>query len=209
MSNLPSPVYTETLKRLLLAEVICPWTAGEHWRFLEVESQRRQVENWVADLGYELALTSGGAGYHLVHRRVDEAGREDAKALFRDIMLTLREHLEVIALLMDVSNADATLAPGQSFRPNQVVAAAEENPNIREQVSKLTSSKPDRTLRQQVDSLVKALRDEGLIVPARQEGEVYLFTARLELIQDMIVFIQENEGLPLTGKPDDGQKDLL
>lgn len=209
MSDLPSPVYTDTLKRLLQGEVLCPWSTPEQARLLQDSEVRSQVDEWVRALGYELAETSGGSGYYLVHARVDEPARADATRLFREIMVSLREHLNVISLLMEATDADAALAPGQVIRPNQVVAAAEESPSLRDQLGKLKTSKPQSGIRQQVDALIKALKDEGLIVPARQDGEAYYFTSRVELIQDVIVFIQENEGLPLPGQDGEIQKDLL
>lgn len=209
MSDRPSPVYTDTLKRLLQGEVLCPWSTPEQARLLQDSEVRSQVDEWVRALGYELAETSGGSGYYLVHARVDEPARADATQLFREIMVSLREHLNVISLLMEATDADAALAPGQVIRPNQVVAAVEESPSLRDHLGKLKTSKPQSGIRHQVDALIKALKDERLIVPARQNGEVYYFTGRVELIQDIIVFIQENEELPLPGQDADTQKDLL
>ena len=209
MSNLPSPVYTDTLKRLLQGEVLCPWSTPEQARLLQDSEVRSRVDEWVRALGYELAETSGGAGDYLVHTRVGEPARADTTRLFREIMVSLREHLNVINLLMEATDADAALAPGQVIRPNQVVAAAEVSPSLRDQLGKLKTSKPQSGTRQQVDALIKTMKDEGLLVPARQDGEVYSFTGRVELIQDIIVFIQENEELPLPGHGADSQKYLL
>lgn len=209
MNNVTSPVYTDTLKRLLQGQVVCAWSAPECARILQDQQQRRRIDDWMIDLGCRLAETSGGAGFYLVHNRVDESARQDATKLFREIMGSLREQLLVISVLMEATNPDMALAPGDTLWPNKVVAAIEENPNLKEQLATLSSSRPQATIRQQVDTLVRSLRDAGIIVAARQEGEVYYYTARVELIQDMIVFIQENENLTLPGQDDHGQRDLL
>lgn len=51
-------------------------------------------------------------------------------------------------------------------------------------------------MKEQLESLFQRLQKDGLLVEANAKHSIFQVTARIELVQDLIIFIQENEHLP-------------
>ena len=64
-------------------------------------------------------------------------------------------------------------------------------------------------MKEQLESLFQRLQKDGLLVEANTKHSIFQVTARIELVQDLIIFINENERLPEMDALAEGQRHLL
>lgn len=198
--------YKDTLRYLLSGRVICAWSSPESMQVLESEENRRRINTWVSELDMKLAQTSGGAGYYLVYEGVSSHTRDVARELFRSIMKELRFHVEMLETFMKVLHPDTSLVPGETIHLAQLLQAADESPDICGMLADLPTSRNSRVVKEQAEALLARLKREEIVVETNPKRSIFTFTAKIDLIQDILIFIQESEGIPVTepDSPDQG-----
>jgi len=191
-----SETYRQLITTLLGGGVVCPWSSPAESRLLEKSDIQNKVNSWVGELGMELAETSSGRGHYLVYRGFDPAVRLVAREIFSRVMKDLRFYVRMLEMLMNTLHADTTLVAGEELRFTELLNQVGQSPSLQTQLGELHSSKKYGAVKEQLESLFQRMTKEGLIVEANAKHSIYQVTARIELIQDVILFIQDNERLP-------------
>lgn len=191
-----SEAYRTLLTQLLSGQVICQWSAPAQARLLEREDVQNRVNRWASEIGMTLASTSSGSGHYLVYSGYDGSVKTAARELFTRIMKQLRFYVQTLEMLMNALHTETSLVPGEEIRFHDLLSQIGQSPSLQTQLGNLPSSKRHTAFKEQLEGLFSQLVKEGLLVEANAKHSIFQVTSRVELIQDLIIFIQENEQLP-------------
>ncbi len=112
----------------LSGELICNVRYPDPWRFLAGESQRKDVDAFLARLGRRLACTRQGGAWFAAYQQIGTDERRALREAFADIKHTLWFLVGIFVLVMQAVRQDQFLAPGSLIKASRVMAAIDENP---------------------------------------------------------------------------------
>jgi hypothetical protein len=191
-----SETYRKLITALLGGAVVCQWSMPAESRLMEKPEIQLKINAWVSDLGMELAETSSGRGHYLVYRGFDQTVKLVAREMFTRVMKDLRFYVRMLEMLMNSLHEDMTLVAGEELRFHDLLSQVSQSPSLQSQLGELYSSKKYNAVKEQLESLFQRLQKDGLLVEANAKHSIFQVTARIELVQDLIIFIQDNERLP-------------
>ncbi|WP_295433251.1 hypothetical protein [uncultured Thiodictyon sp.] len=193
-------MFEQTLTLLLGGEFICAIRYPDAWRFLEDESQRQDAAAFLARLGRRLARTRQGGAWFAAYIQVGAEERRAMREGFADIKHNLRFLVGFFVHLMQALRQDQFLAPGSLIESNRLIAAIDENPNLRIELQALAGlgkgPTGDGTLRGTLERLLKKLTDDGYLMLANPEREIYEVTGKIEYLQEVVDFLMAYQSIP-------------
>jgi hypothetical protein len=192
-------MFEQTLTLLLAGEFICAIRYPDAWRFLDDEEQRAEAEAFLARLGRRLARTRQGGAWFAAYTQVGSEERRAIREGFADIKHNLRLLVGFFVHVMQAQRQDQFLAPGSVIEANRLMAAIDENPNLRVELQAIATqgkgAGADGTLRGTLERLLKRLRDDGYLVLANPEREIYEVTGKIEYLQEVVDFLMAHESV--------------
>jgi hypothetical protein len=192
-------MFEQTATLLLSGEFICNVRYPDAWRFLEDESQRKDVDAFLARLGRRLASTRQGGAWFAAYQQIGADERRAMREVFADIKHSLRLLVGFFVHVMQALRQDQFLAPGSIIEANRLMAAIDENPNLRAELQTLAGlgkgPTGDGTLRGTLERLLKKLRDDGYLTLANPEREIYEVTGKIEYLQEVVDFLMAHQSL--------------
>jgi hypothetical protein len=193
-------MFEQTLTLLLAGEFICSVRHPDAWRFLEDEGQRNDVEAFLARLSRRLARTRQGGAWFAAYTDIGTDERRAMRDGFADIKHNLRLLVGFFVHVMQALRQDQFLAPGSIVEANRLMAAIDQNPNLRSELQALAGlgkgPTGDGTLRGTLERLLKKLRDDGYLVLANPEREIYEVTGKIEYLQEVVDFLMAHQSIP-------------
>jgi len=193
-------MFKETLTLVLAGEFICAVRYPEAWRFLEDESSRQEVQGYLERLGRRLAQTKQGGAWFAAYADIGPDERRAIRDGFAEIKHNLRLLVEFFVHVMQALRQDQFLAPGSTIEANRLMAAIDENPNLRGELQALAGlgkgQGGDGTLRGTLERILKRLRDDGYLVLANPEREIYEVTGKIEYLQEVVDFLMAYHSVP-------------
>lgn len=214
-------MFETTLTLLLSGEFICSIRYPDAWRFLEDEAQRRDAEQFLARLGRRLTRTRQGGAWFAAYQEINRDERSAIRECFADIKHNLRLLVGFFVHVMQALRQEQFLAPGSIIESSRLMAAIDENPNLRSELQGLAGLGKgqcgDGTLRGTLERLLKRLRDDGYLVLANPEREIYEVTGKIEYLQEVVDFLMAHQSIPdeiayemgQEGEAEDAQGSLL
>lgn len=214
-------MFETTLTLLLSGEFICSIRYPDAWRFLEDEAQRRDAEQFLARLGRRLTRTRQGGAWFAAYQDIGRDERSAIREGFADIKHNLRLLVGFFVHVMQALRQEQFLAPGSIIESSRLMAAIDENPNLRVELQGLAGlgkgQGGDGTLRGTLERLLKRLRDDGYLVLANPEREIYEVTGKIEYLQEVVDFLMAHQSIPdelpyeigEEGEAEDAQGSLL
>ena len=193
-------MFEQTLTLLLAGEFVCAVRYPDAWRFLEDEAQRQDAQAFLARLGRRLACTRQGGAWFAASTQVGAEERRAMREGFADIKHNLRFLVGFFVHVMQALRQDQFLAPGSLIESNRLIAAIDENPNLRSELQALAGlgkgPTGDGTLRGTLERLLKKLHDDGYLVLANPEREIYAVTGKIEYLQEVVDFLMAHQSIP-------------
>jgi len=193
-------MFEQTVTLLLSGEFICKVRYPDAWRFLEDESQRKDVDAYLGRLGRQLASTRQGGAWFAAYQQIGADERKAMRETFADIKHNLRLLVGFFVHVMQALRQDQFLAPGSIIEANRLMAAIDDNPNLRGELQTLAGLGKgpvgDGTLRGTLDRLLKKLRDDGYLTLANPEREIYEVTGKIEYLQEIVDFLMAHQSIP-------------
>lgn len=193
-------MFETTVTLLLSGEFICSIRYPDAWRFLEDEAQRRDAEQFLARLGRRLARTRQGGAWFAAYQGIGSDERRAIREGFADIKHNLRLLVGFFVHVMQALRQEQFLAPGSIIESSRLMAAIDENPNLRVELQGLAGLGKgpggDGTLRGTLERLLKRLRDDGYLVLANPEREIYEVTGKIEYLQEVVDFLMAHQSIP-------------
>jgi hypothetical protein len=189
-----------TVTLLLSGEFICNIRYPDAWRFLEDEAQRRDAEQFLERLGRRLTCTRQGGAWFAAYVEIGSDERRAVREGFADIKHNLRLLVGFFVHVMQALRQEQFLAPGSIIESSRLMAAIDENPNLRVELQGLAGlgkgQGGDGTLRGTLDRLLRRLRDDGYLVLANPEREIYEVTGKIEYLQEVVDFLMAHQSIP-------------
>ena len=193
-------MFEQVVTLLLSGEFICNVRYPDAWRFLEDEARRKDVDAFLGRLGRRLASTRQGGAWFAAYRQIGTTERRAMRETFADIKHNLRFLVGFFVHVMQALRQDHALAPGSIIEANRLMAAIDENPNLRGELQALAGlgkgPVSDGTLRGNLERLLKKLRDDGYLVLANPEREIYEVTGKIEYLQEVVDFLMAHQSIP-------------
>ena len=192
-------MFEQTVTLLLSGEFICSVRYPDAWRFLTEEAQRKDVDAFLGRLGRRLVSTRQGGAWFAAYQQIGAQERRAMREVFADIKHNLRLLVGFFVHVMQALRQDQFLAPGSIIEANRLMAAIDENPNLRAELQTLAGlgkgPTGDGTLRGTLERLLKKLRDDGYLVLANPEREIYEVTGKIEYLQEVVDFLMAHQSL--------------
>lgn len=193
-------MFEQTLTLLLSGEFICGVRYPDAWRFLEDEGRRREVDAFLGRLGRRLACTRQGGAWFAAYKEIGADERRAMREGFAEIKHNLRLLVGFFVHVMQALRQDQFLAPGSLIEANRLMAAIDQNQNLRSELQALAGlgkgPTGDGTLRGTLERLLKKLRDDGYLVLANPEREIYEVTGKIEYLQEVVDFLMAHQSIP-------------
>ena len=162
--------------------------AQQHGSRMSAEERQQHMEAMVAALDMTEAQTQQFQEVHMTHMKAAQEVREAE--------LTA----EARRTRMQALRQDQFLAPGSIIEANRLMAAIDDNPNLRGELQALAGLGKgpggDGTLRGNLERLLKKLRDDGYLVLANPEREIYEVTGKIEYLQEVVDFLMAHQSIP-------------
>ncbi|WP_432463757.1 hypothetical protein [Agarivorans sp. QJM3NY_33] len=218
MSRLSATGMSETgrvLEALLSGQFICQISDEDGFSYLSNEANRERIDNHLHVLNRRLAKACEGELYFCAYRELGDQEHKVISQQFNDIAGSLLPLTEWLILSQEALGQDSPISAGAALRLNELQSVVEDTPALREQLTKIaqyrlfgsTSSQVDGQLKQ----VFKRLCEQGYLVRPNQEKQIYIATAKVDYIFEVISFIDEAEGLGLEQQAMDaiGQQESL
>ncbi|HUV71168.1 MAG TPA: hypothetical protein VMW15_16030 [Terracidiphilus sp.] len=191
-------MFEQTVTLLLSGQFVCAVSYPDAFRFLNAEENRKEVEAFLGRLGRSLACTRHGSAWYVSFARLDPDERKGIREEFAEIKHSLRLVVGFFVHVMQAMRREEFLSPGSVIETNRLIAAIDENPSLRNELQTLTNlgkASSDGTLRSALDRLLKKLREEGYLVLANPEREIYEVTGKVEYLQEVVDFLMVHESV--------------
>lgn len=193
-------MFERTLTLLLSGEFVCAFRYPEAWRFLEDEAQRREAEALLVRLGRRLAQTRQGGAWFAAYAQVGSEERRAIRDGFAEIKHNLRFLVGFFVHVMQALRQDQFLAPGTLIETHRLMATIDENESLRNELRTLAGlgkgPAGDGGLRPTLERLLKRLTDDGYLVLANPEREIYAVTGKIEYVQEVVDFLMTHQSIP-------------
>lgn len=189
--------FEQTLTRLLAGEFICAVRYPDAFRFLEDDTQRQEIEALLVRLGRHLVRTRQGAAWYVVLTHIGSDERRSIRDEFADIKNNLRLLVGFCVHVMQALRHEECLTPGSVIESSRLLAAVDGNPSLRSELLELAGlakiHATDGTLSGTLNKLLRKLCNDGYLVLANQEREIYTVTGKIEYLHAVIDFVMEHD----------------
>lgn len=191
-------MFEQAMTLLLSGQFVCAVSQPDAYRFLQDEANRKEVEAFLARLGRRLVATRHGGAWYVAFARLEPEQRKGIREEYAEIKHNLRLVVGFFIHVMQALGREAFLAPGSVIETHRLIAAIDENPNLRNELQTLVNlgkASSDGTLRSALERLLKKMRDEGYLVLANPEREIYAVTGKVEYLQEVVDFLMVHESV--------------
>jgi hypothetical protein len=189
-------MFEQIVQALLAGDFVCLVSNHEGFAFLEDESNKYAVNDYLGKIGLRLGKTRHGGAYFAAHNVVGGHERKAAKDVFTDIKQTLRPLVSFLDMVMRAMQSDELLAVGTSIEVNKLMGAIDANPSFRNDLQTLAIQlkiQADGTDRTRLEKVLKSFREKGYLLLSNPEREIYQITGKIEFIQEAIEFLMEHD----------------
>ncbi len=191
-------MFEQAMTLLLSGQFVCAVSQPDAYRFLQEEANRKEVEVFLARLGRRLVATRHGSAWYVAFTRLDPEQRKGIREEYAEIKHNLRLVVGFFVHVMQALGREEFLAPGSIIESHRLIAAIDENANLRNELQTLVNlgkASSDGTLRTALERLLKKMRDEGYLMLANPEREIYVVTGKVEYLQEVVDFLMVHESV--------------
>lgn len=191
-------MFEQAMTLLLSGEFVCSVSQPDAWRFLQDEENRKEVSHFLGRLGRRLACTRHGSAWYVALAHLNPEERKGIRDEFADIKHNLRLVVGFFVHVMQAMHREEFLSPGSVIEANRLMAAIDENPSLRNELQtlvNLSKTSSDGTLRNALQKLLKKLKDDGYLILANPEREIYEVTGKVEYLQEVVDFLMVHESV--------------
>lgn len=192
-------MFEKTVTLLLSGEFVCEICYPEAYGFLDNEAHRKDMTAFLARLGRRLSVTGLGGAWFMAYEHIGPEERRAIKDEFSFMKHELRPLVDFFVLAMRALQHEEFFSRGSIIEANRLMGAIDANPSLRADFQSLSSmgkgSVGDGTLRTALERQLKRLRENGYLVLANPEREIYRVTGKIEYLQEVVEFLMSHEGV--------------
>lgn len=207
-------MFEQSMSLLLHGEFVCPVRYPDAYRFLAEEAHQRDADAFLARIGRRLAKTALGGAWYMAY---DQVGQEERRAIrdeFTPMKQDIRFLVDFFVKAMSASGRQDFYSRGDTISANALMAAIEDNPGLRAEFQSLASlgrgGNGDGKFRTVLARQLRYLKDEGYLIEANPEREIYQVTGKIEYLIEVVQFLMNNDSIADdVEEPDTGNMDLF
>ncbi|MBS0599693.1 hypothetical protein [Plasticicumulans sp.] len=192
-------MFETVARRLLAGDFLCPYASPELHAWLLDEAARAEIDAWLARIGLRLALTRQGTAFYAAHAGIGSEERREAAEAFREVQQQLRPMVNFLVLAMRATQDDSVLMPGSLLEAAALHAAIDASPTLRQELQALAGSlrglSGAATQRALLDRLLKLFADQGYLVLANAQRELYRVSGKVEYLYEVVDFLIEHAAI--------------
>lgn len=192
-------MFEETMSLLLAGEFVCAIRYPKAFSFLLQEAHQKDVSAYLARIGRTLAATDQESAWFMAYERIgsDEMRyiREDFAKIKNDLRFLVRFFLNA----MRGTDRETFYAPGETIETHALMAAIDNNPGLRAEFQSISSlgkgNTNDGKLKSSLDKQLRFLRDEGYLILANAEREIYQVTGKIDYLTEVVRFVMNADNI--------------
>ncbi len=190
-------MFEKVVSLLFAGEFICHVSHPEEFLYLEDESKRQEIDQFVGKIGRRLAATSHQSGFYLAHARCGEAEREFARSYFATVKSDLAPVIRFFHTIIRVTGQEDLLMHGSTLETSAIMAKIDQDAGLRHELQTLSalfkSTAGDGSHRSMFDRVLREMRKGGYLCLVNAERGIYQVTAKVEYLLEVVTFLQEND----------------
>ncbi len=193
--------YGPLVEYLLQGNFICAITHETYFRQLERPEVLEQVDAYLAPLNRYVAFNEEGTVAYLAWRQLNDAVRGALQRHISQVHQSLLPMLEWMLLVQEVEGRDALITAGDVLKQAEMIQRCEDNPSLRERLSKIAQDKffnsasQDVTL--QVRQIFRRLLDHGYVIQPNRERHNMVVTGKMDYLVELVRFLKDEEQIPV------------
>lgn len=201
MSVVDSPeLFARIIERLLGNVFICAHSDEEAYKYLEVSSFAKAVDDYVRRMGRTLVNTRDRQAYYLAFIDVDTSERRAViKQQFREVINQLEPLVRLLELVQSARHDDLPITPGALLRQGELLSRIENTPALKEDIALLVRGdffKSSKTAtRDQLSHVLDRLCTHGYLRRNTATGSDYTALGRWSYLYEVMEFIATHENL--------------
>ena len=166
-----------------------------------------------ANLNRRLATNEDRSVHFLAWRQLNEDAREQLSRQLGETVNSLLPLLEWLQLVQEALGQDSLAAPGDVLKPAEFSAKCEDNQSLRERLERLATDpffgSQSEQLDAQMKQVFKRLKEHGYLLQPHADRQVFLVTAKIDYLVELVRFIRDEENLPVDDEAPARQETLL
>lgn len=194
---------------LLEGAFICRVLHPEMADFLSDEENLRAVDAFLGRLGRRVARTSRQTGFYLAFANYGDNERAKIRANYTDIKNSLGPVVSFFKMVIRITGHEELLMQGAIIEVDTLMGKIDRDASLRSELQSVgirfkTSS--DTSQRKQLESIIKRMVSDEYLVLVNPERMIYMVTAKIEYLLDVIAFIYAHDDAV---KSDESDADAL
>lgn len=204
----------KTLHRLLEGEYLCPVRYKSEYQELLDEVVREEVVAWLEKLDMRLARVGETGAFFMAPNVISPSEITQTKDELRRFRDVYGPAVSMLDLIRQAKSDSITLSPGEYIQLAEIETAVIESASLENHLKAMAGFVKNHNLRNSIREnlkrLLEHLRDDGYVILANSQTEIYQVTGKIEQLYAVIEFIAENESI-ITNRVEDeiSEPDLL
>ncbi|NQY26279.1 MAG: hypothetical protein HRT92_03780 [Piscirickettsiaceae bacterium] len=197
-------------RKLLVGDVICPWTSPMEHRHLSDPSVQEAFNHNFRFLGASLSTITSetGSSFYLTMSPDSGSIEKRSREVFSTIMRNIRPTMEWLNIFMTVMHPDRVILGGEDLRLSDLFSTVSSNVSLQESLNRIPRLKGE-TVKKQLEHLITDLKKEGILMDLNVTHDIYRFTGKIDLINEYLIFITEHEQIDVEDAAPEQQGHLL
>lgn len=192
-------MFEQTMPLLLSGEFVCEVRYPDAYRFLTVESNQKDANAYLTRIGRTLVATEQGGAWYAAYDRIDQDEKRVIRDEFSRIKHKIRFLVEFFVKSMRGTNREDFYSRGDTIEAHALMAAIDGNPGLRAEFQALGNvgrgGATDGKLKGSLDRLLRVLVDDGYLVVANADREIYRVTGKIEYLTEIVQFLMTTDNI--------------
>lgn len=181
---------------LLEGAFICPVSHPGMVDFLKDEENLRAVDVFMGQLGRRVAKTSRNTGFYLAFAEYGDNERAKIRSNYADIKNNLVPVVSFFKMVIRVTGQEGLLMQGAIIEVDTLMGKIDQDASLRSELQSVGirfKTSADAPQRKQLENIIKRMVSDKYLVLDNPERMIYLVTAKIEYLLDVIDFISEHD----------------
>lgn len=181
-------------RKLLQNKFICPITEDEGYHWLKTPDNFERMATILAPLGMKLTTFSEGDVFAGINIAMDETDKKRVVKEFEDIHYNIYPIVDILTALTSADADGDTLYMGKLLKQANLIITVNDNPEFATRLKKVAefTNSVNKPNDEQIEALLNKLQKEELLCLVNAEQKIYRVTGKMEYINRIIEFINEN-----------------
>jgi hypothetical protein len=192
-------MFEEAMPLLLSGHFICEVRYPDAYRFLATEANQKDVNAYLARIGRSLVTTEQGGAWYAAYERIGPDEKRAIKDEFTRIKQKIRFLVEFFVKAMRASGLEVFYSRGDKIEAHALMATIDGNPALRAEFQALGTvgrgGATDGKLKGNLDRQFGQLVDDGYLIVANKEREIYQVTGKIEYLAEVAQFLMTAENI--------------